>query len=105
MRDIACFSSQQDVGWPLISISARLQHDEIDLGLCQGLDWREVMSWYTRGGATFTAEVIAHQEMWSLDASSWRHWDPGGFANDRFRQRLIWDPGIEESIHGGLTQE
>jgi len=52
VRDIECFSWQGDVGWPLISISARLQHDENDLDLCQGLDWRKVMSWYATSVAT-----------------------------------------------------
>jgi len=44
VRDVTCFSWQQDVGWPLINVSAQHQHDEINLGLCRELDWREVMS-------------------------------------------------------------
>ena len=32
------------------------------------------------------------------------HWDPGGFIDDRFSQRLFWDSGIEGSVHGGSTQ-
>jgi len=67
VRDITCSSWQHDVGWLLINVSAQHQHDEIDLGLCHGLDWREVMSWYTVDGATFMVGVITKQEPWIPD--------------------------------------
>ena len=38
------------------------QHNEIDLGLCQGLDWREVMSWDYIGGTTSMAKERAQLE-------------------------------------------
>lgn len=31
------------------------QHSGVDLGLCQGLDWGEVMSWYSTGGVASMA--------------------------------------------------
>ena len=83
MGDITGFSWQQDAGWTLISVSARHQHDEIDIGLCQGLDWREVMSWYAVDGASSTTDVITQQESSSIDAPSWWQWDLGGFVDDK----------------------
>lgn len=61
------------------------------------------MSWYAVDGTTFTVGVIAQQELWSLH-TRW-HWDPGGFVDDKSSERLVWDPGIEGFVHGGLTQE
>ena len=89
MRDITYFSWKHNVGWPLINISAHHQHDEIDLGLCHVLDLREVMNWYAVDGATIMVGVIAHQEPWNIDTCSWWHWDPGGFVDDGFSQRLV----------------
>jgi len=107
-----CSSWQQDVGWLFISISTQHQHGEFDLGLCQGLDWREVMSWYSNEGATAIAEVRAQLERWDRGADEWPwwHWDLGGYVDGRSSQSLVWDLGIERSILGwvawrcGITQ-
>lgn len=61
--------------------------------------------WYMVDGVAFTAGVITQQGPWSIDALSWWHWDPGGFVDNKFRRRLVWDPSIKESVHGKLTQE
>lgn len=103
MRDITGFSWQQNVGWSLISILAQHQHDEIDLGLRQELDWREVMSWYAVHGATFLVGVIVEQEPWSLDIGSGWHWDPGGYTSSRLSQRWTWDPGTGGSSHVSIA--
>ena len=47
------------------SIPSRFQESRINSGFSQGLDWREVMSWYTVDGATYTVIDIAQQETWS----------------------------------------
>lgn len=99
VRDVTCFSWQQDVGWPLISISKQCQHDEIGFGPCPRLDWREVMSWYVVGGETYTARVIAQHEPWSIDTPSWWHWDPRGYTSSSLSQRWTWDPSNEGSSH------
>ena len=89
------------------------------------------MSWYTVDGAAYTIIDIAQQEPWRIDAcwqtslhgeaaiakgsaqskpgdlgDDWPSWrgDPRGFFYDRYSERLVWDPGIEASILGGLTQ-
>ena len=41
------------------------------MGLSQDLDWREVMSWYAVGEATYTVRGTAQQEPGSIDAC-WR---------------------------------
>lgn len=49
VRDTTCSSWQWDVSSQFISIPVALaqhQHSGVDLGLCQGLDWTKVMSWY-----------------------------------------------------------
>ena len=38
------------------------------MGLSQDLDWREVMSWYAVGGATYTVSGTTQQESGSIDA-------------------------------------
>ena len=38
----------------LFSVPSRFQESRINIGFSQGLDWREVMSWYTVGGAAYT---------------------------------------------------
>ena len=100
------------------------------MGLSQDLDWREVMSWYAVGGATYTVRGTAQQEPGSIDACwqaslhgasaiakgsaqpepwdlgndwPWWHWDPGGLFVDWDRERLVWDPDIEGSVPRGLT--
>ena len=35
----------------------------------------------------------------------WWHWDPGGLFDDRYNERSFWDPDIEGSVPGDLTQE
>jgi len=62
------------------------------------------MSWQPGDGATLMVRVITQQEPWSIDTCSWWYWDPGRLVEDKFGQRLVWDPDIEGSIHGGLTQ-
>lgn len=45
--------------------------------------------------------------VWAMGLGRWLtrwHWDPRGWVDDRYSQRLVWDPGIEGSIHDGLTQ-
>lgn len=71
VRGTICSSWQQDVGCSLISISAQHQHGEIDLGLCQGLDWREVMSWYSVEGAATIAGDKAQLEPWDKSVDEW----------------------------------
>lgn len=88
-------------------------------------------SWYTVSGVAYTVKATAQQEPWSIDAcwrtslhgaatiagssaqsetldfgddSPWWHWDPGGWIDERCGKRSVWDPGIEGSILGGLTQ-
>ena len=39
------------------------------------------------------------------DDFPWWRWDPGGLIDDRCGERSIWDPNIEGSVPGGLTQE
>ena len=68
--------SEAECGWPLISISAQHQYGETDLGVCQGLGWREVRSWYTVGRETFTAEATTQLEPCRINALFWWHWDP-----------------------------
>jgi len=101
--DITYSSRQQNVSWPLINISAQHQYGETDVGLCQGLDWREVMRWYIVGRATFTARVTAQQEPRSINAPSWWHWDPGGSTSSRLSQRWTWDPVTEGSSHVSIA--
>jgi hypothetical protein len=62
------------------------------------------MSWYAVNGATFIVGAIQQQEQRSIDACSRLHWDLGGFVDDRFSQRLVWNSSIKVSVHGGLTQ-
>ena len=82
------------------------------------------MSWYTIDGVAYTVIDLAQQEMWSsplrasviargsAQSGSWDlgndwppwHGDPGGLFDDRYSERLVWDPGIEGSISSGLTQ-
>jgi len=82
MGDIRCSSRQKNVGLPLINILAQHQYGETDLGVCQGLDWRELMSWYIVGRATFTARATLQQEPCSINAPWW-HWDPSGSTGIR----------------------
>ena len=63
------------------------------------------MSWYAVDGATFMVGAITQQELWRIGAPSWWNWDRRGFVDDEISRRLVWDPNIEGSIHGGLTQE
>lgn len=44
--------------------------------------------------------MIIMQEMGRLEED----WDLGGFVDDNLSHKLVWDLGIEGSIHGGLTQ-
>lgn len=104
MSEATYFSWQWDRGRKLFSIPSLCQDRRIIIALNQGLDWREVMSWYAISGETFTSRSIAPQEPWRIDACFGWHWDPVGFVDDRFNQILAWDPGIKGSVHGGLTQ-
>jgi len=77
-----CVSEQWEVDRQFTSVFIALslhQQSGDDLGLCLRLDQRAMMSWYAVGEATFTAEAIAQQEPWNIDALSWWHWDPGGY--------------------------
>ena len=124
MEDDIDSSWQWGTDQNFFSIPSRFQEIRINIGFSQGLDWREVMSWYTVGGESYTvidiarqetwfsplrASVIArgsaHSESWDLgdDWPSWRG-DPGGLFVDAYSERSVWDPGIEGSIPGGLTQ-
>ena len=94
------------------------------MGLSQDLDWREVMSWYTVDGTTYTVTDTAQQGSWSspLRASviargsaqseswdlgdywPWWRWDPEGLLVGWYRERSVWDPGIERSLHIRVMQ-
>lgn len=55
------------------------------------------MSWYSLYGATTIVGDRAQLTLWDLgDDWPWWHWDPGGLVDDRYSQRPVWDPGIEE---------
>ena len=89
------------------------------MGLSQDLDWREVMSWYTVDGTTYTvtdtvqqvscsspfrASIVAwgsaQSKLWDLgDYWPWWRWDPRGFLVGWYRERSVWDPGIERFLH------
>ena len=47
------------------SIPSLFQESRISIGFSQGLDWREVMSWYTVCGAAYTVIDTTLQETWS----------------------------------------
>lgn len=102
MSETTCSSWQWDTCRQLFNIPSWHQESRISIGLSQGLDLREVMSWYTVGRVAFTAGAIAQQDPWSIDACYWWHWDPGGFVDDRFSQRLVRDLSIKGSVFGGL---
>lgn len=105
MRDNTCFSWQWDVGRQLISILAQHQYSGIDHGLCQGLDWREVINLYSNGGATYTVKDRAQLEPWGMDEDDWLwwFWDPSGSMDGRFSQQFVWNLGIKGLIHVWLA--
>ena len=62
VRDVTCSIGPWIVDQKSIEILVALaQHPQIriNLGLDQKLDWREVMSWYTVGGAAYIVIAIA----------------------------------------------
>jgi len=65
-RSTTCPNWQWEVGQQLSSISGLHLHSRATHGLCQGLDWRGVMSWYTVDGAAFIVRAIRQQEPWSI---------------------------------------
>ena len=100
------------------------------MGLSQDLDWREVMSWYAVGGATYTVRGTAQQEPGSIDACwqaslhgasaiargsaqpepwdlgddcPWFQWGPGGLFVGWYSERSVWDPDIKGFVSGDLT--
>ena len=116
MIDVTDSSWQWDTGQHFFNIPSRLQESRISIGLSQGLDWREVMSWYTVGGAAYTVTGTAQQEPGSIDACWWSsllrasvisrgsaqskpwdmgddwpswHGDPGGLFDDRYNERSV----------------
>lgn len=97
VRDTACFSWQWDASQQLFNIPTQHWQSRIGIGLCQGLDWREVMNWYSIDGATSTTKDRSQLEPWDTSADDWpwRHWDPGGSVDGRTCQSLIWDLGIK----------
>ena len=82
-------------------------------------------------GATYIVRAMTQQEPWRIDACwrssphgavaivrctvqfeirdlgddwPWWRWDPRGLFDDRYSERSVWEPNIEGSIPGGLTQ-
>ena len=52
--DVTDSSWQEGTGRRFFSTPSRFQESRINVGLIQDLDWREVMSWYAVGGASYT---------------------------------------------------
>ena len=98
------------------------------MGWSQDLDWIEVMSWYSVGGAVYAVTGATLQEPGSIDAYllspplrasaiardsaqseswdlgddwPWWHWDPRGLS---IGERSVWDPRIERSLHIRVMQ-
>ena len=102
----------------MIAWGWRIHMREMFLTSC--LDWREVTSWFTVGGPAYTAIDAEQQRSWSLVIArgseqfesrdlcdywpQWR-WDPGGLLIGWYHERLVWDPGIEISLHIRVMQE
>ena len=84
--------------------------DTFTQGPCQGVDWREVMSWYpTEGiicGVISLARDRVQLEPKDMGNDGWPrwHWDPGGSIGGRMGQRVVWDLGIEGSIHDWVVR-
>lgn len=70
----------------------------------QGMEWREIMSWYPIDGGTLGricfAKGTAQQEPLGMGNDDWARWlwDPGGSIDGKLSQRLVLDPGIKGSI-------
>jgi len=91
-----------------------------EMFLTSCLEWREMMSWYTVDGTTYTFIDAEQQQSWSLVIArgseqsepwdlgyywpQWR-WDPGGLLIGWYHERPVWDPGIEISLHIRVMQE
>lgn len=79
MTDIACSKWQWDIGQQLFSVLSQHHESGIGIGLSQGLDWSEGMSWHSVEGATVIAGDKAQLEPWDrgVDDFPWWHWNPG----------------------------
>ena len=63
------------------------------MGLSQELDWREVMSWYAVGGATYAVTGTAQQEPGRIDSCWWSSpLRASAIARDS-AQLELWDLG------------
>lgn len=64
--------------------------------LRQGMDWREVMSWYPTERIIYEETSLARDkvqlEPWDMGDDGWPWWhrDLGGFVCGRMSQRLVW---------------